>query len=70
MNPLLLAGVLTVPDPAVAEDGRAFAVTVDGGGPYSSRMQILSVPEVAEGKRFNTALPMSRSGTPQRELFA
>ena len=54
----------------MAEDGRAFAVTVDGGGPYSSRMQILSVPEVAEGKRFNTVLPMSRSGTPQRELFA
>ncbi len=36
--------------------------------PYS-RMQILSVPEILEGKRFDTPWPMGRQSTVRRKLF-
>lgn len=36
--------------------------------PYP-RMQVLSVPEILDGKRFETPTPMGRTQTAQRDLL-
>ena len=41
---------------------------VPGSARLYPKIQILSVPEILEGKRFDTPTPMGRSESPQKQI--